>query len=132
VLAMNDPCPVCGLLFEREEGYFLGAMYVSYALSSAVLAALFFVVAALLPTWRSVPVALVAIALYLPLMPLVFRYSRVVWIYYDRAIDPGTALAGSYEKRRLRETGTPPKADRLTRSANGRQACNGEHGQQPR
>ena len=33
VFAMNDPCPVCGLLFKREEGTFLGAMYVSYVLS---------------------------------------------------------------------------------------------------
>ena len=38
-LTMNDPCPVCGLVFQREEGYFLGAMYVSYALSAATLGA---------------------------------------------------------------------------------------------
>ena len=33
-LSMNDPCPECGLIFQREEGYFLGAMYVSYGISS--------------------------------------------------------------------------------------------------
>src|SRR5689334_512492 len=32
-LAMNEKCPVCGLRFEREPGYFLGAMYFSYLLS---------------------------------------------------------------------------------------------------
>jgi len=29
---MNDCCPACGLLFNREPGYFLGAMYISYTL----------------------------------------------------------------------------------------------------
>ena len=40
--AMNDPCPRCGLLFQREEGYFLGAMYFSYAISLAILVPLLF------------------------------------------------------------------------------------------
>src|SRR5579863_9376674 len=26
-------CPNCGLKFEREQGYFLGAMYISYGLA---------------------------------------------------------------------------------------------------
>ena len=30
---MHECCPVCGLKFEREEGYFLGAMYISYGLA---------------------------------------------------------------------------------------------------
>ena len=29
---MNPSCDVCGLHFERESGYFVGAMYVSYGL----------------------------------------------------------------------------------------------------
>src|SRR6185295_15533099 len=33
MLAMNDACPECGLVFEREPGYFVGAMYVSYAMA---------------------------------------------------------------------------------------------------
>src|SRR5271157_567942 len=32
-LAMHERCPVCGLKFEREPGYFLGALYFSYAFS---------------------------------------------------------------------------------------------------
>ena len=30
---MNDECAVCHLWFEREEGYFLGAMIVDYAIA---------------------------------------------------------------------------------------------------
>src|SRR5438093_7342840 len=32
-LAMHQRCPVCNLKFEREQGYFIGAMYVSYGLA---------------------------------------------------------------------------------------------------
>jgi uncharacterized protein (DUF983 family) len=34
--AMRERCPVCGLTFEREEGYFLGAMLVDYAIGIAI------------------------------------------------------------------------------------------------
>lgn len=33
-------------------------------------------------------VRLFGIGLFLPLVPAVFRYSRVVWMYFDRWIDP--------------------------------------------
>src|SRR5438128_9502553 len=32
-LSMYERCPVCNLKFEREQGYFVGAMYVSYMLA---------------------------------------------------------------------------------------------------
>jgi uncharacterized protein (DUF983 family) len=106
---MNDPCPVCGLVFQREEGYFLGAMYTSYILSTALLTVSYFAAAALLPTWGSLTVALVAILPFPPLMPAVFRYSRVMWIYFDRAVCPSNLSAGSYEKvrERSRDCETP-------------------------
>ena len=100
---MNDPCPTCGLLFQREEGYFLGAMYISYGLSSAIFAVLYFTLDFLLPTWNTVLLALVTFLPYLPLVPAVFRYSRVLWIYFDRTADPNGGLSGSYEKMRLRQ-----------------------------
>ena len=34
LFALNDPCPVYGELFRREEGTFLGPMYVSYGLGA--------------------------------------------------------------------------------------------------
>jgi hypothetical protein len=111
---MNDPCPVCGLLFKREEGYFLGAMYISYGLSSLTLLFFFFALRALLPEWDGPVVALLALIPYLPLVPVVYCYSRVLWMYYDRSVDPHGALAGSYEKRRLAQIEGP---------AAGRPAC---------
>jgi hypothetical protein len=102
-LEMNDPCPVCGLVFQREEGSFLGAMYVSYVLACALLVPSYFLTAALFPNWDGIVVALVAQLPYLPFVPAVFRYSRVVWVYLDRATDPTGVCAGSFEKARLRE-----------------------------
>src|SRR5262249_30124653 len=78
---MNDPCPVCGKLFQREEGYFLGAMYFSYALATAVLIPLYVLAFLVLPTNDTLVIALFATGLYLPLVPAVFRYSRVLWVY---------------------------------------------------
>jgi uncharacterized protein (DUF983 family) len=86
-LAMCERCPVCGLRFEREQGYFLGAMYVSYALS--ILPVLLLV----LMIWRltgwgfdiSVGAAFIA---YLPAVPVVARLARVLWLYIDQAFDP--------------------------------------------
>ena len=35
---MHERCPVCDLKFDREPGYFLGAMYISYALGLVIVA----------------------------------------------------------------------------------------------
>jgi hypothetical protein len=85
---MNDDCPVCGLHFEREQGYFLGAMYLSYALSVPILGLLMLAVYLLVPEPRFEFIVLVATIAYLPFVPLVFRYSRVLWIYFERWANP--------------------------------------------
>jgi uncharacterized protein (DUF983 family) len=103
--AMNDPCPVCGLVFQREEGYFLGSMYTSYVISCALLTTFYFVAVAFLPDWDSILLAVVAMVPFLPLLPAVFRYSRVTWIYFERAGCPTAVSAGSYEKTRYQREG---------------------------
>src|SRR5437868_2861733 len=80
---MNDPCPVCGLIFQREEGYFLGSMYVSYLLSGFLLIPCFILMYWLLDGWNPNVIILMVLVPYLPLTPLVFSYSRVIWIYVD-------------------------------------------------
>jgi uncharacterized protein (DUF983 family) len=87
-ITMNDPCPECGLIFEREPGYLLGAMYFSYFLGIAIITPLFFGGKWLLPEWNEMLIALTVVIIYLPLVPIVFRYSRVMWIHYDRLWAP--------------------------------------------
>src|SRR6202049_5250126 len=78
---MQERCPNCGLKFEREQGYFLGAMYISYGLALITI----IVLAVLLWVLK---IAVWAILLFLPLAPGLTLFSRVLWIYLDRAIDP--------------------------------------------
>jgi len=84
---MYESCPVCGLKFEREQGYFLGAMYVSYGLS--IVPVLLFVLLIWKVTgWRYDVSIAAAFVLYLPFVPFVTRFARVVWMYIDQAVDP--------------------------------------------
>jgi uncharacterized protein (DUF983 family) len=66
-LKMHSNCPVCGLKFEREPGYFLGAMYFSYGMAIPIL---------------------VATLIFLPMVVPIVRYSRVMWLHLDRFFDP--------------------------------------------
>jgi hypothetical protein len=84
---MYDRCPACGLRFEREPGYFLGAMYISYGLGVVTIAAL----AILLWTftsWSLTRSFVWGILLFLPVAAPLTYFSRVLWIYFDRAVDP--------------------------------------------
>jgi len=84
---MHERCPACDLKFEREEGYFLGAMYISYALALITIVGLGMILWAA-TAWSLQKITLVAILLFLPLAPTLTLFSRVLWIYLDWAIDP--------------------------------------------
>lgn len=83
-MKMNTRCPVCGLLLECEQGYFMGAMYISYTLASLFLGLVALLLHLLAPTWDLGLIILLAGALFLPFVPAVTRYSRVLWIHFDR------------------------------------------------
>lgn len=82
---MHRECPRCGLAFEREPGYFLGAMYFSYALAVAVAAPL--VIAGFAAGWRPAVIGWSATALLVVAAPWVFRMSRVLWLWFDQKFD---------------------------------------------
>ena len=82
LVTMNDPCPVCGLVFEREPGYFLGAMYISYPLATVVLAIVYFGLGLAFPSLSEFPrLLLSALALVLSTVSI-FRYSRIIWMHF--------------------------------------------------
>jgi len=84
---MHERCPVCELKFEREQGYFLGAMYISYGVALVMITA----IAALLwrtTRWPITRVTVWAIVLFVPLALPTTLMARVLWIYLDQAVDP--------------------------------------------
>lgn len=85
-LGMYKTCPVCGLKFERETGYFLNSMFVAYTVGFLVLAP-----SAFLMGWLDVSILTFTIVLTVEtvvLWPLLFRYSRVIWLHTDQVLDP--------------------------------------------
>ncbi len=81
---------MCGLRFEREQGYFLGAMYIGYGLgivTIAILAALLW----MFLHWRIDKAVIWATLLFLPTAPFLTFFARVLWIYLDQSVDPDTA-----------------------------------------
>ena len=86
---MYKSCPVCGLKYEREQGYFLGAMYVSYMLSAPVITLIFAALWRLSGLrWDDLRLLAWSGALYLPFVFPITRIARAMWIYLDRHFDP--------------------------------------------
>ena len=86
-LKMHRRCPECALDFEPESGYYLGAMYVSYALGIFTVLP----VALLLVFWLEVSLAVtlaLMVAQTLLTMLFMYRASRVIWLHIDFALDP--------------------------------------------
>ncbi|WP_420630578.1 DUF983 domain-containing protein [Candidatus Leptofilum sp.] len=86
-LRMHADCPHCGIHFEREDGYFMMAVFVGYVMSFfiavPIVVGLYFWVR---PTiWGYLIGATIAL---LVASPLIFHYARVVWMYIDQLLDP--------------------------------------------
>jgi uncharacterized protein (DUF983 family) len=83
---MYERCVVCGWVFEREEGYWTGAMAVNLVATEIVVAAVVIPLAAL-----QVP-ALPLYGLGIPftiLLPILgYRHSKSVWMAIDFMIHP--------------------------------------------
>jgi uncharacterized protein (DUF983 family) len=84
---MNPSCSECGLRFLREAGYFLGAMYVSYGLGVLTVLPVGVVLAVVLK-WSLVIVMPLVILQTIASMPFFLRFSRIIWLHVDQALDP--------------------------------------------
>lgn len=79
---MFDTCQVCGLTFEVEPGFFWGAMYISYAITTGmmiVVGALVFILSSHNADFWGyiIPIFL---SMFLSI-PFTYRYSRVLLLY---------------------------------------------------
>jgi uncharacterized protein (DUF983 family) len=87
LLQVRHHCPNCGLLFQREQGYFTGALYVNIAVAegSVLLAFLICMLIGVTNIDRMFTI-LIAISALAPL--LFFLHSRSFWLCFDYLIDP--------------------------------------------
>ena len=99
---MADACPRCGLHFEQEEGYWVGALTISTTLSLVLGVVIIGVV--MLATWPDLPVLPLTIGgvlgfLIFPI--LYYPYSKTLWVAIDLVyfnpwrMQPGTGLRRS-------------------------------------
>jgi len=85
-LRMVPDCPRCGLHFERESGYWAGALAINFVCTGGLL--ILVLVALLIATIPEVPVApilavLVPIAVLGPLVG--YPFSKTLWVAVDQA-----------------------------------------------
>jgi uncharacterized protein (DUF983 family) len=83
-MQMHTICPVCHLRFEREPGYFLGSLYISYGMATICLLFGLWIGSMLMPNLDLGWVVLIAAACFIPFVPMVTRYAKVIWIFFDR------------------------------------------------
>ncbi|MGB3779076.1 MAG: DUF983 domain-containing protein [Tunicatimonas sp.] len=86
-LKMPEECDCCHLRFEREPGFFYGAMYVSYAFQVAIVISVFVALQVLYPEADTWVYVVGVTGLILLLFPLIIRLSRSIWIYFFISYD---------------------------------------------
>lgn len=89
MMEMHKNCSNCGMRYEKEAGFFYGAMYVSYMLNIAL-----FVIATVVwyafiedfIDWRIYIGSYVLLTVLL--VPIIFRYSRSIWLMMMIKFEP--------------------------------------------
>jgi len=88
---MHTDCLHCGLKFEREQGYFVGAIYINYAATVMVAVPGFLVLDAFTNITINQQLAIwVPFAIIFPL--LFFHHSRSLWLTLDHLLNPEKSL----------------------------------------
>jgi uncharacterized protein (DUF983 family) len=83
---MAQACALCGLYFERAQGYFVGAIYVNYAVTVVLAIVGFFLLWGVLGLSTGAQLAiLVPFVIVFPLW--FFRYSRSFWLALEWSLN---------------------------------------------
>lgn len=86
LLQMHENCPECGIVYEREQGYFMNAIFFGYILG--FMAILPLNVALYIVEAPPIYFLIGTLLLLTLISPLVFRYSRALWMHLDEMLDP--------------------------------------------
>ena len=85
---LHEHCPKCGLKYEKEVGFYYGAMYVSYALGVALFVACWVSFNLFFPSASTGLQIFTIIALSLAAGPYLYALSKIIWanffFHYDK------------------------------------------------
>jgi hypothetical protein len=76
---MHKRCPNCDKSFDKEPGFYFGAMYVSYGLTSGIVI-IFGAFFSWVVPMATLPLICLITGLVLATFPLIFRWSRMIWL----------------------------------------------------
>jgi uncharacterized protein (DUF983 family) len=91
-----ERCPRCGYLFDREEGFFLGAFVINFAVTEILLGAVLGVMIVLEATSGSAPLGIIiaaAVAETILVPVLFYPFSKTIWAAIDMVIHRGQVFA---------------------------------------
>lgn len=102
---MRERCAHCQLIYEREQGYFMGAIYLNVIVTEMLILGIY--LGSLIFTDGAsdrVYLLMFVLAIVLPL--LFYRFSRSLWLSLDQIISPTRPAAKEkIEHPRLRDNG---------------------------
>ena len=90
VFKMEKKCSCCEQIYEREAGFFYGAMYVSYGITAGWFI-IWFALQSLLLHWEMWTILGVVISWIVLVAPLTLRWSRLLWLGFFVSYDPEIA-----------------------------------------
>ena len=88
-LQMSGRCPRCGLYFEREEGYWSGAVAINTVVTELIFAAV--VAAVVIATWPAIPMVPLLVgglALNAAIPVVFYPVSKTLWVATDLLFHP--------------------------------------------
>jgi len=87
VFRMNTHCEYCGLIYEREQGYFIGAIYINVIATESLLLGTLLIYGLVTGTIsQTILTVLIVLAIVLPLM--FYHHSRSLWLCLDHVLNP--------------------------------------------
>lgn len=78
---MNESCPKCNYRFEREPGYFIGAMYISYGLALMEGGIAYLLMYLFLPNLNLAWILIVMLLVFVLFAKKNFKWSRILYIH---------------------------------------------------
>jgi uncharacterized protein (DUF983 family) len=102
LLKTHTACRVCGLMFEHDDGFFLGAAVFGYTFTF-LLGILPPIVLLIAGVWNGVTATVVAVALCATLPVLFFRHAKALWMAVYYWVVPGDLRPAHEEAPTLAE-----------------------------